>query len=556
MAKKPGERHSASSREPVTIDLENEDVTRLDDAGTGKDGAAPEASEPTPMDAGIAAVPDSESDLPDGTDSADEPGIADETADLAHTGSDPDTGFITSSEENGSDIADQTTGVDDSETPAEDTATGTAATANAEDVPTTPAPPPPHEEEPQTSAPPAATTTPHSGRSSGLGAAGAFLLGALLVVLGVGSAVWLGYVPLTAGQADGSQGEQVQSEIDALRGDVAELRDAVSSGGAGESAGLEALSDRLAALEEGASEPDGATDDQITELTSRIQRLDQQVEQIRQAVEQASSGRDEALQPLRQSVSESESRISQLQQSVSELQRGLAPLNDQVSELSSDIEDVQRIAEANRSQEKVARAIAAASLRSAVESGSSYENELQTAVTLGADGQAAETLQRHAASGIPTPAQLTAEVPDVANAMREAADPEVPSEQAGGIFEQLASGARSLVTIRQVGDPEGDGPQSAITRFENAVESGELQAALTEYEALPPEVQRAGRDFAADLRATVEVRAQLPEILSAIGQTGGEAQQADDPTADPAPSGNATDSQPTDRTSETTGTEQ
>ncbi len=541
MAKKPGERHSATNRDPVTIDLEGEDVRRLEDSETGNDGAAAEAAEPTPMDA---------DDVP-GRDSIDEPArepedaaIADETADLSDA--EPDTNEVVTAEAgNDSNVADQTAAFEEplpgpatTDVTSPEPVTGSDETADdvspAETGPSSePPPPPPVGREPQ---------------GGGMGAFGAFLLGAILVALGLGSAVWLGYVPV-AGEGSGANNAQVaglRQEVEALRSQVADvqntdggvtpedlatlrdqvqqLRDSVSSGNAGDAPALQALANRVEALEAGPSEGDGADARQAIETAGQqtrqlAERLNEMETRLA-SLQQTASERQDATRQTRQSLSEFDQQFATISQTISDLRDSVASLTERVATLSSRLDEVRKTAEGNRAQENVARAIAASALRSAVEGGRSYRNELQTARALGADGAAVETLSQYAETGVKTPAELAARAPAVADAMRDALAPRSPTETTGGLLDQLTAGARSLVTIRRQGELNGESPASAITRFENAVRNGDLEKALADYHSLPPEVQEAGQSFASDLRATAAAEASLPKVLSAVGQAG------------------------------------
>lgn len=589
MAKKPGDRHSAVNRDPVTIDLDGDDVKRLDESDTGDDGGAPEAAEPTPM------TPDEASEADDiGTSPGDAPGSGDEdegpfdreadaiadsdraeppVADNAEElqSSADDTAPFVSDDENKDEtgIADQTVAVSGEPEIEEAKAASAIEDGEARDDD----PSPVANDEPADSAPASPPT-----RSGGMGGVSAFLLGALLVALGLGTAIWFGYIPLTdEGQTSGAEIERLQQEIDTLRTEIAsrpepepadgpqaeeiaalqtemqQLRETVSSGGAGEEAGLQALSDRVSALETAepvvASDPDAqrtaaAMDETMAELDQRVAGLREELAGLQQNLENAANERAGTATRLEESFSTIGESFDRLSASLTDMQEQFGAASVNLSDLENRVEKVEQVAEAASAQENVARAIAASALRSAVENGQPFENELQTAKTLGADGASVSALEPHAATGVKTEAQLAAAVPDVADAMRDAVSPSRPAAQStGSLFDQLRDGAKSLVKIRKVGDVAGEGPESTITRFENAVMAGELEAALTEYEALPAEAQQVGDAFADDLRATVEARASLPEVIAAISAPG-------PASGTPAPASEDAAAQPTETGSE------
>ncbi|MCP1199246.1 COG4223 family protein [Notoacmeibacter sp. MSK16QG-6] len=608
MAKKPGDRHSAVNRDPVTIDLDGEDVKRLDESETGSDGAAAEAAEPTPMQ------PD---DVPEPEDDHVTAGSGDGDEDISITES--------SVEEPSTDVIDEQTGAQEGEQAtanepvldevASDSAVADQTAALGETTGTGEAdqmrPSDPETAETETKhgrqhAEPVTATAP---ARSGMGGLTAFLLGALLVALALGTAVGLGYIPLTGEQqAAGPQIERLQQEVDdlkaglaaqldtvsqnnaaaddlgALQQEVQQLRETVSSGGAGEEAGLQALSDRVSALETAeidnqtaaGAQQNAATDETLSNIDQRIASLREELTTLQQNLQSAASDREDAATRLEQSLTEIGDSFENLSGSMTEAQEQIGATSEKVSDLDGRIAQVEQLADANRAQEEVARAIAASALRSAVENGRPFENELQTAQSLGAGGEAVEALATYADSGVKTEAQLAEAVPDVADAMREAASPQPAAASDGGLLEQLRDGARSLVTIRRVGDPKAEGPQSAITRFENAVQAGGLKEGLVEYETLPPDVQQTGDAFVNDLRATIEARDNLPAVIKAVATSraptadatstetselptapGRETSPQDAPSNDAGPAA-AADAAPQDEQVEpaTTGTEQ
>ena len=80
-----------------------------------------------------------------------------------------------------------------------------------------------------------------------------------------------------------------------------------------------------------------------------------------------------------------------------------------------------------------------------------------------------------------TQAELVAETDAAANAMIAAATP--PKKDAG-IVERLLTSAESLVSVRPIGAVEGDGVPEIVARMEVAIQAGDLEKALAEYDTL------------------------------------------------------------------------
>ena len=72
-----------------------------------------------------------------------------------------------------------------------------------------------------------------------------------------------------------------------------------------------------------------------------------------------------------------------------------------------------------------------------------------------------------------------------------------------------------LVQVRPVGMVEGDGVPEIVARLDAAVQAGDYQRALAEYDALPPEAKAAGEGFIARLRARQTADQLVDEALAA-----------------------------------------
>src|SRR5690606_22498128 len=124
---------------------------------------------------------------------------------------------------------------------------------------------------------------------------------------------------------------------------------------------------------------------------------------------------------------------------------------------------------------RMARIVAASALKSAVESGSSFTDELETYAAIATDDPSIEALRPFAAEGIPTRAALSAEASQAAKQMLVATRPATQD----GVVDRLMASARSLITVRPVGNVEGDDPASIVARMETAVTDGDYQRALS-----------------------------------------------------------------------------
>ena len=87
----------------------------------------------------------------------------------------------------------------------------------------------------------------------------------------------------------------------------------------------------------------------------------------------------------------------------------------------------------------------------------------------------------------------------------------------------------SIIVVRRIDESEGDEPWAVLSRAGARVDEGNVAAALTELEALPPAGREAISSWIADAEARVaaekaltELRARLLGVGASSGETGNE----------------------------------
>lgn len=176
--------------------------------------------------------------------------------------------------------------------------------------------------------------------------------------------------------------------------------------------------------------------------------------------------------------------------------------------------------EARDAGRRAALALAAETLRAAVARGVPFGRELAAAKALGASAERVAALEFFAEGGLPPVSGLapllTRAIPGIIAATRSA-----PSGE-GGVMERIAANARGLVSVRPVGEAQGDDPAAILARGEARLLRGDLAGALAELNKLPEPakaaaaatvqtIARRGRaDEAARLLATETVAALAP----------------------------------------------
>ncbi|MCZ7932705.1 COG4223 family protein [Agrobacterium leguminum] len=296
--------------------------------------------------------------------------------------------------------------------------------------------------------------------TSGLIAAG--IVGGLVALAAAGSMQYAGILPSFNAGRTGSE------EIAALKTDLGSLRQQLANAPAADTSALE---QRIATLEGAKGEAP-----QVDGLSEKIAALESTLQSERSA--QASA--------------------------TAELTRRLADAEAKINEPRDDIE--------------VARAIASAALKAAIDRGGPFLTELDTLSKVTPDDPAIASLQSFAATGVPSRSELMQKFPDVANAMLSAINQPDPNQ---GIMERLTESAFSLVKVRPVGNIEGETPEAKIARMENKLRNGDLQGAALEWNGLPDVAKTASADYKKSLDARIEVENLVGGTLNrAITSTG------------------------------------
>ena len=296
--------------------------------------------------------------------------------------------------------------------------------------------------------------------------------------------------------ASAAELQTVQGEVRTLSEAVEQIRSAQAAGGATSGSvsttDFTALSDRLAGIERIAQ----AARDGGEERATAISQAATGVDEARSLAENAGTAADEA-----RTLAQDAGGVAAGAQTAAEA------ASRTVEELQARVEAVE---EANR---QATIAFAAATLRSAVETGGPFSAELDNLAAAGLDGAAVEPLRPFAADGVPTLPELVSGWTEAEAAMIAAA--RAPDAQ-GNVGAQVLSGLGSLITVRPTaGAPASeDGPEAALSRMRAALTEGDLAAWRTQYDTLPEPVKAAGADFAARVAARQDALSIVDEALS------------------------------------------
>ena len=486
MSKGPTPRHSKSPK-PVTIDLDATDVTpKNEDLKPKSSATGPSvARTPDPVKPEQPAKPGEAADKAKQASAA---AAAPKSEASATPASDPKPGSTAA----------------DSKAPLGKTPDG--KTADPKDSKTESAPP--KAAALGTAGAPSAKSQVSSAKKSG-GGLGMVMSGVIGAVIALGGGYALqagGVLPVPA--ANGDPAAPVVSRVDALASEVETLSQQLAGFSAQTgSDGAAELAARLDSLETGLADvaarsgEAGSDTVMLAPIEERIAGLESQIA----ALAEASPAADPALAA---EIAELRAAQSGMQASLSELQSGSEALSDKLSRLESEQAALAEQVDAPSRQIDVARAIAAAGLKSAIDRGGSFMSELEAFASVAPDDPAVAELRDLAARGVPSRSDLVAGYSDAASTAIAAADPGNPD---AGLVDRLMSSAMSVVKVRRVGDVPGDSAEAIAARAEAHLFNGDLDAAVSEWNTLPEASLAATAEYGDALAA----RARAEKLIAA-----------------------------------------
>lgn len=167
---------------------------------------------------------------------------------------------------------------------------------------------------------------------------------------------------------------------------------------------------------------------------------------------------------------------------------------------------------ANAEDQAARLTIAAAALRTAVESGAAYQAELAAVQSLGVDQSTTAPLEPFAAGGLPSAGALGRELAALTPALQRASAP-APSETT--FLDKLEANAQQLVRITPVDAPSGNDPSAVVTRIAIDAAHADLAAALTDIAALPDTAKPLTADWVKKVQARDAAIAASRQIAAA-----------------------------------------
>ncbi|MCR9136826.1 MAG: mitofilin family membrane protein [Alphaproteobacteria bacterium] len=363
---------------------------------------------------------------------------------------------------------------------------------------------------------PAPTSEPPQPQQSGsaMKSLGIALVAAIVAVALVVGLQWTGILPAPGAGTSGS--DVLSEDVNALKQSVAALQSDVAA--AGSDIG-QALESRIDALESATGSSTGLGD-----VEKRFEALESKVTAMAsQSGDTDGASNTQALTGLNEKLAAVESAQTQQQTALQGIDGKLSDLDSKITadEASQDqaikaIEDrlsaIEKTLDAPRQDVQVARALAAASLKAAIDRGGSFMAELEAFASVDGNSASLDQLRTLAASGVPSRATLLTRFPTVANSMIDAG---IEGDGSGGVIDRLLTSATSLVKVRPVGDVSGDSVEAIVARMETRLKNGDLQGAVDEWNTLPEASKTASQAYVKDLQARIEAEKLVSTALTA-----------------------------------------
>ncbi|RKE80124.1 mitofilin family membrane protein [Rhizobium sp. AG855] len=324
--------------------------------------------------------------------------------------------------------------------------------------------------EPSSAGEPSASKTPPtvSPSTSALIASGIF--GGLVALALAGSMQYAGVIPGIGPQQQATAPTIDNAELETLKADIARLTSAPEA-----RATDPALVERIAALEAKANDTQSAPSVDpavVEELRTQLAGAEQSITALRDQI--ASNA---------QALNESQTRLTEAERKIEE----------------------------PRSDVEMARAIALAGLKTAIDRGGPFLSELDALKSVSPEDPAIAPLSRMASAGLPSRSDLSRDFSQISDDILTAINqPEVGE----GWTDRLIASAKSLVKVRPVGNVEGETPEAIVARVENKLQNGDLKGASLEWETLPEAGKTASADFAQSLKNRIEAEDLVAGALS------------------------------------------
>lgn len=259
-------------------------------------------------------------------------------------------------------------------------------------------------------------------------------------------------------------------------------------------------------------------DRELAETKTEVARLAQRTEAISATADRI----DEALRAVREETGKLTSDVSGLKGDLEtqiasratpgDIETAVKPIGEKVTALESGLEGVLKSETSRKADaQRVVVALQLANLKRALDRGGSFANELAEVKSAAGDGIDVSALDPFKDEGVATISRLSAELKSLSHDIIAATQTNTDA----GFFDQMLSGAKSIVRVRRTGEVVGADPNSAeaiVAKLEQQVAAGDLAAASETAGKLPETAKVVASGWMKRLQARASVDKAIAKI--------------------------------------------
>ncbi|CAB4325646.1 COG4223 family protein [Brucella sp. 191011898] len=245
-------------------------------------------------------------------------------------------------------------------------------------------------------------------------------------------------------------------------------------------------------------------------VAGTLSELQKQVEALPTTSENGAAAGD--ITSLSERLDALETKLSETRSQADEASAGVSGNSGTISSLESKLTSLQEKMSETARQPDAAALIAANALKTAIDRGGSFKAELDTYVSVAPQDASVEGLRAYADKGVPTIADLNAWFGAVANRI-VATENKLPAD--ASLWDQLLASAKGLVSVRPVaGNVSGTGVGPTTARMEAALQAGDLDRAIGEWEQLPADAKAVSEEFVSQMKARRDADALVQRLVA------------------------------------------
>ncbi|MES2905907.1 MAG: mitofilin family membrane protein [Pseudomonadota bacterium] len=187
----------------------------------------------------------------------------------------------------------------------------------------------------------------------------------------------------------------------------------------------------------------------------------------------------------------------------------IAPLQARLDTVERKLQSVSQV-EIAENERLLALAMSGLALKEALDKGAAFSGEYAVVKNLLPNGSNLDGLEAYANTGVPTTAALLARFETVSQSMLKA---QLPPD--AGFLDKSVAFFQNLVSVRKVGDIEGNDAEAILARVELRLQQNNSESAHQEYQKLEPRLQQIAQPWGKDLVARAAADKVMRDLLLA-----------------------------------------